>query len=273
MTKNNWFITNLCDRKKDETVPFDFSITPYQFYDYGFQENCKRTAIELYETNDRLYLSYSGGCDSHFVLKTFLDLKLEIIPVIVSTDFNVEESSNAIQYCTERQIKFEILNYSKDEFVERMKKKIMERNFFSLMGGVPLLICDEVNRVGGKLLTGYGDPFSIIPGVVPTHRISKKLEFSEWDYYLDDYDPTHPSGFFTYDLSVFYSLISQIDYTIPIYDAKCNLYGITKRNKVFYNQDFYLKFREIKNPNIENYSKFTILSDIVSELDKYRILK
>ena len=269
-TLNNWFTTNVNKRTVNNLEDFDIKITPYEFVDRGFYKNCELLAIKLYEKYENLHLCYSGGSDSEFVLKIFTDLGLHITPVIILTPYNHRESSYAFKYCKEKNIKFEVLEYSSEDAILKMKVKTLDKGLFSLLGGMPMMICDEVNKVGGKLLTGYGDPFSILPAIVPDHNISPTLEFSEWDYYLDAYDNSHPSGFFTYDLPVLYSLINDISYTEQISIAKCNLYRIEPRIKMFYDKELYKAFREMKNEKINKYNHFIEKSVLLHTLSEYR---
>lgn len=266
-TKNNWFTTNLKARSIENLCAFDISLNPYQFTKGDFYEMCNKQAIELYEQHDKLYLSYSGGLDSEFVLKVFKDLQLDITPVIVMTPYNEAESLDALKFCKERSIIPEIVNYTRNEIVDKLKEKSIDRGYYSLLGGLPLVVCDLVNQTGGKLLTGYGDPFSITPGLQPTHRISERLEMSEWDYYLDTYDTSHPSGFFTHSLEVFYSLINQINYDIPTQTAKYELYKLTPRMKLYWKPEFYAIFREMKREF--DYSYYIQKNKLFDQLNKY----
>jgi hypothetical protein len=266
-TKNNWFTTNLKDRTKENLCAFNITLTPYEFTRGNFYEMCNNQATELYEHHDKLYLSYSGGLDSEFVLKVFNDLKLDITPVIVMTPYNDIETQYALKFCKERSIIPEIVSYTETEIVDRLKEKSIDRGYFSLLGGLPLIICDLVNQAGGKLLTGYGDPFTITPGLQPTHPISEKLEMSEWDYYLDTYDSNHPSGFFTHSLEVFYSLLNQIRYDIPTQVAKYSLYRLTPRMKMYWKDEFYAIFREMKRDFDYNY--YIQKTELFNQLDSY----
>ena len=270
-TENNWFTTNLKQRDTNPLVDFKITIKPYEFEDYGFYQNCNNLAKQLHEQNDKLYLCYSGGIDSEFVLKTFYDLGLPITPVIVKTPFTLREFDYAKKFCDERNIKYELISFGY-ECVGEMKKRTMDRGRFSLLGGIPLIICDYVSQTGGKLMTGYGDPFSIYPLVQPDNPISTTLEFSEWDYYLDSYDETHISSFFTYNLPVFYSLINQIRYDLPTQQSKYELYQVEPRVKIFPDKIFYEVFRSIPN-STGTYNQFIQKEELFLELEKYRINK
>lgn len=266
-TNNNWFTTNLKDRTRENLCKLDITITPYEFVKGDFYEMCNKQAQELSEHHNKLYLAYSGGLDSEFVLQVFNNLKLDITPVIVITPFNETESQYALTYCKERSIVPEIVHYTKNDIIDKLKQKSIDRGYFSLLGGLPLVICDLVNQTGGKLITGYGDPFSITPGLQPIHPISERLEMSEWDYYLDTYDNSHPSGFFTYSLEVFYSLLNQIKYDIPTQMAKYKLYQLTPRKKMYWEEEFYAIFRDIKIDVEYNYCIHK--KELFRQLDSY----
>ena len=268
-TKNNWFTTNLAARTKDNLCDFEISIKPYNFKKGIFLEEAKRVARDLVYEYDNLYIGYSGGLDSEFVLKTFYEQGLPITPVLIDTPYNNLESEWALKFCKDRNIKFEVLSFTKNEIIDKLKQKTLTQGFYSLLGGLPIIICDEVNKIGGKLLTGYGEPFTTIPGLQPNHKISTKLEFCEWDYYLDTYDRSHPSGFFTYDLGLFYSLVEQIRYDCATQVAKYEFYNLPSRQKMFWKKEFYNIFIELKIEVEHNYyiEKNTLFQD----LNNYRM--
>lgn len=265
-TKNNWFTTTLNNRNKDNLCDFDINMVPYEFKSGKFTDEAARVAHELVEKNDNLHICYSGGLDSEFVLNTFLKESLPITPILIDTPYNQVELEWAHNFCKEKNVKFEILTYTKNEIVDKMKEKTIDRGLFALLGGLPLVVCDEVNKVSGKLITGYGDPFEVHSGIQPNNPIPTNLCFSEWDYYLDSYDNTHPSGFFTYDLGLFYSLITQIDYNCKLQESKSKLYGLKERQKMFWEDEFYSIFREIKL-NIEHYDCSIPRDQVLNDLN------
>lgn len=269
MTKNNWFQTNLGDRKNG-LCDFEIKINPYKFKAETFRESCDRLAKELSEKHNKLYVSYSGGLDSEFVLKTFIDLKLPITPILVSTSFNQQELSYAINFCKENNMTPEIIEFSNEDLIKRLQDKTHKRNMFALLGGLPLIICDYINDKGGKLVTGYGEPFWTTRKGFNVDL--KNLELCEWDYYLNDYDETHPAGFFVYDIGVFYSLIKEVDYTKNFNDAKIKLYNLKPRDKMFWNQNFQdLAWQLNKNNKPNVYSHHIHKDDLIKLLEEYII--
>lgn len=268
-TKNNWFTTNLKDRSANNLCDFEVNIRPYNFTKTTFNEAANRVANELVECYDDLYLTYSGGIDSEFVLKTFYELKLPITPIIVLTPYNIMESRYALDYCRERKIRYEVLTYTKEELLPKLYDKTCKRGWFSLLGGLPLIVCDEVNNVGGKLVTGYGEPFATTREI-DTNPLETNLELCEWDFYLDAYDSTHPSGFFTYDLGLFQSLVNSIQYGKPTQQAKYELYGLKSRPKMFWDQEFYEIFSSVKC-SVDKFDSFIKKDNFDDLVDKYAI--
>jgi hypothetical protein len=236
MTENNWFQTNLADRKEG-LCEFKVQINPYEFTTTNFMENSKRLAYKLINKHNKLYVAYSGGLDSEFVLKTFVENNLPITPVLISSPFNQIELKYALDFCDQLNVKPEIISFTCNEFIDQLHNKTHKRNMFALLGGLPLILADMID---GKLITGYGEPF----WTVRHHermvdcKDYPNLEFCEWDFYLNCYDDTHPSGFFTYDISVFYSMIKEADYNLSFNNAKVKLYNLKPRPKMFWRQDF-----------------------------------
>ena len=119
MTKNNWFTTNL-NLRKNGLCEFEILINPYKFSSVSFYENSKNLAYELSQTHDKLYVCYSGGLDSEFVLKTFIEQKLPITPLLVSTSFNQVELQYALNYCKYMNIEPEIVEFTDFELIRKL---------------------------------------------------------------------------------------------------------------------------------------------------------
>lgn len=270
MTENNWIQTNLQDRVYG-LCDFGLQITPYRFTNNGFIENTKQLAYKLVDQHDKLYVAYSGGLDSEFVLKTFVDNKLPITPILVSTSFNQIELKYALNFCKQANIAPEVISFKDDELIELLHNKTHKRNMFALLGGLPLVLADIID---GKLITGYGEPFWTV------HHYERmldcvdypNLEFCEWDFYLDCYDSSHPSGFFTYDIGVFYSMILEADYTLSFNDAKIKLYNLQPRPKMFWNAEFTSIARELNMQKKPQQYKFNVNKDeLIKTLGNYII--
>jgi len=231
-TKNNWFCTNLYSRDTTNYNDFKLFIKPYQFKDIPFIQACRKQAKFLHEQHGKLYLAFSGGMDSEFILKTFNELHLPITPILIETPYNVLESTWAKLYCTRNNITVEVISLTGEQFINELKVRTVDRGLPILLSGIPSYISDYIGK-DNYLLTGYGDPFN------DKHDRIIDFKFTEWDYYLDVHAPQHPSSFFNYSLEVFYSLIKNFDYKLPLQEAKAKLYEIDIRDKIYWDDKFY----------------------------------
>ena len=80
-------------RAPDSFEVFDFSLRP----SLSLDQLCVRHAKMLRQKYNRVHLFYSGGCDSHFILKTFIDNDIKIDKVIMvksgfkQADFEIDD--------------------------------------------------------------------------------------------------------------------------------------------------------------------------------------
>ena len=253
-TKNNWFIPEIKNNK------FKIILEPYKFNSISFLKACQLQAIELASTYDNLYIAYSGGLDSELVLKVFNDLNLKITPILVETPYNIAETKWSKEYCKDNNLNLEVINLSGKDFIDLL----VEKNQNLLLSGLPIIIVDFIKEKNGRLITGCGDPFN------DKSKIYSDLKFTEWDYYLDGYDSSHPSAFFNYSLEVFYSLIKEIDYSLNLQEAKAKLYNLKIRPKMYWHEDFYEYQRNyLKNKTINMFYKKN--KDLIKLLEEYII--
>jgi hypothetical protein len=251
MIKNNWLTTSLCERSENNLCDFTMTINPYPFKQDTFENNSNRVAKEICNMYDKVYIMYSGGLDSEHALKVFLENKLPVTPIIVVTPYNKRELVYAVKFCKQHNIKPEIVIYEKYELFEKIIKRTKPRGYYSLMSGINFEICDIVSNKGGKLVTGTGEPFSPIRSPNITEE-TDTIEFCEWDFYIDQYDATHPSGFHTYDLELHYSMLTDVEYTGDMQKTKSQLYGLEYRQKIYWDSEFYKIFNAIR-PNVKQY--------------------
>ena len=105
---------------------YDFTIPPKE----SIEELCKQKALNLRATNDKIVIWYSGGCDSHYVLNTFLknNIKVDEIHMVKSgfsnADYEIEKY--AIPFVKKLNIKTVVheptLDYYEKRYVENEKQ-------------------------------------------------------------------------------------------------------------------------------------------------------
>ena len=88
--------------------------------DQTLEELCVQKAKNIRDTHNQVKLWYSGGCDSHFILKTFLDNNIKIDELVLvksgfpTADFEVDDY--AIPFAKTTGIKFTVRQPDKDYY-------------------------------------------------------------------------------------------------------------------------------------------------------------
>jgi hypothetical protein len=272
MYKNNWLSHNLKKRTAHNKIPFDVEFNFYPFKVESFEVETKKLCQEIYDMYGKnLYLAFSGGSDSEFILKNFIELGIPITPVIVSCPYNQEDIKAGLSYCKKHDLKPEILNYG-EEFLDLALEKIYNNGFFSLIGSTPLFVYDEVSRVGGKVINGQGEPAPITIKNKET-KFGSAIILYEFEYYLDCYaKDEQPASFFVHKQEVFYTYIKEIDRTLTVEEAKCKLYKIENRKKTYWSDEIYVIMEKIlKKQHPLVYNKQFNLDKLMNNMDSYLI--
>lgn len=227
LTKNNWYSSNLGDRLVDKSSDFHAFIRPYNFKKMNFNDASEMTALEIAQTYPSLFLSYSGGLDSEYLLRLFHRLNIPVKPIIVCCG-NEIENKYAHNTCNELNIEPIVINVTEEEFLENFKK-----NIYDLVNGVgihstqPIFAIEYVAKHSGTLLMGdhlIGDDENLISE-------EEFVSSNEWDFYSDYYAPnTIVIDPFLYTLELTYSMLP-VNLNISWMEHKSLLYGIPPRKK------------------------------------------
>jgi hypothetical protein len=221
--KNNWFQTNVTKVDRED---FKIILDPYPFRPQFLWDASIQCAKDLLDENTDLLVAYSGGMDSEYVLKVFVDSGLPITPVIVRTPLNPIEIQYAFKFCKDRGLKPVILDLTFHEYMDYVIENAYKKfQWIGPYGIHSMIIADRLKK---PVVSGYGDPFKCDDF---TQALSTTLEFSEWDYYYADPN-LKPISFFSHTQEVFYALITQMDYSLPLQEAKSKIYDLPFRPKI-----------------------------------------
>jgi hypothetical protein len=223
-TKNNWISSNICDRLSDPSRNFKVDIkfrTPNYI---NFDRAVKETAEDIAALGKKIYIGYSGGLDSEFVVTKFLELHIPFTPITLDTVGNNQEVVYAKRFYQNHGLNHVLLNISEKEMVE-----VFYKNIFTKLNGrgqnstSNIIIGNYVKSQGGLFLMAehlLGDVF---------------IEANEWDYYNEAIvGAGNTLHFFNYTPEICYSLIDRLDFTKPNQKRKTELYGIENRPKYDY---------------------------------------
>lgn len=262
---NKWLSHNLAQRTKDNKLPFEIEFNFKPFSPLSFREESEKVCEDLYDKyKDNLFLAFSGGSDSEYILNTFLKLGIPITPVIVSCPFNQTDITPAFSYCKNKGIVPVILTYG-NEYLKISKDKIYDRGLLSPIGLTPLLVYDHVKDLGGKVISGQGEPLPITNKGIFTN-ISSKIQMYEFEFYMDIYAEDQPPPFYCYNQNIFYSYIKEIDKSLDLQHAKCVLYDIPIRKKTYWLEDMYRSIRDNKVMEYGYYTEYCV-STIQQQLE------
>jgi hypothetical protein len=245
-TKNNWLTTSLKNRTAENLCDFTITINPYKFEIDTFQNNSIRLAKELVDTYSPLYLFYSGGMDSEYILKLFLDNNLPITPVLVVTPFNKSELTYAVNFLKTHNIRPYIIEYKKDEVFKIMKDVAYSRGYYSFTESIIYHACDIISSKGGTVISGCGEP------LLGINYKNDKIQIFEYDFYIANHLGNHVGGFWLYDLSLYYSYLTEADFKYDSQTTKSKLYNLPVRPKIEWTSEFYQEFHKSKL-NIEKF--------------------
>jgi len=206
----------------------------------NFLDAAKYTAQLLNKKyGDDLYLFLSGGLDSEFVAKTFLENKLNLNLVLIKTINNQAEFWYAEKFCYDYNVNPVILDFSSiNDYKKLLIDSFAKANVLKVKPSKSLIlnIATQLLDEKCKFITGYGDPFKVPNGF--SEHLNENFQLEAYDFYLDL--ENHPSAFFTYTPEIFRSLIDEICKDKNLQIAKAQLYNILLRAKTDYK--FYDRF-------------------------------
>lgn len=266
---SNWISHNLSQRTKNNKLPFKVQFNFQPFSPSSFKEESEKVCEDLYHKyGDNLFLAFSGGSDSEYILNTFLRLGIPITPVIVSCPFNQTDIIPAFSYCKNNNIVPIVISYG-DEYLEISKDKIYNKGLLSPIGLTPLLVYDHVKHLGGKVISGQGEPLPITNRNSSTD-ISSKIQMYEFEFYMDIYAEDQPAPFYCYNQNIFYSYIKEIDKSLDLQYAKCLLYNVLPRKKTYWLESIYKSIIDNRTMEYGYYDEYSVLN-LEQQLDSLRI--
>ena len=267
---SNWLTHNLRLRTPTNNLPFTTYLNLRPFSPKSFAEESRQVCKDLAgEYGDNLYLAFSGGSDSLYILKLFLELSIPIHPVVVSCPYNQLDIAPAVEYCKKYGIKFTVLEYG-TEYLKISKDKIYSKGLLSPIGLTPILVYEYVKNLGGKVISGQGEPLPITKQGYST-SIDKLIQMYEFEFYMDIYaEDKQPPPFYCFNQNIFYSYLNEIDDTLDLQRAKCALYGLEYKPKSYWTEEMYDNIRENINHNTRFYHAYD-RNTLVRTLQQYII--
>lgn len=227
----DWIKSNLKERLINKQLDFNVQFNIPRFKAMSLYEASSNALKEIANKHDKLYLSFSGGYDSEYVLRICLDNKIPIQPIIVKIKGNEIESGWAEDYCKNNNIIPIIEQLSEKQLVSLWYTEIYKPIYGRGYNWSPTLkALKYAKNNNGYLVTGDCPPTSddhIDSLDIP---MANKVHFAEWDFYAKDlFD--QPGGLLSYSVECMHGFLNELDTNLSTQHAKSKLYGSSFRNK------------------------------------------
>lgn len=223
-TENNWLTHNLHERLENKNLDFHIKINVQKYNKLSFQQASKHVCEKLYSINKNIYIGLSGGIDSEYVFKRFIELNIPFNTIIVDSKCYKQELSVAFELCKNYNINPIILKIDEVDIIKQHKLEINDKlNSFGI-GGVPALkVAEYVKNHDGIYIKAEH--------MIGDDEEKVCVEVNEWDFYNDVLVNGYTYDFFMYDPDIVYSMVSQMKNTNS-QEFKCQLYNIPYRDKI-----------------------------------------
>jgi hypothetical protein len=175
--------------------------------DTYFKETLK-AAEEIYSRREgQLHVMYSGGVDSEYALRVFVDLKMDVVPVIIQlSNYNSHDTAYAFKFCQQHNLTPKVIDIDFDQFVisgqmvtiaKQIKSSVYHRSATVYAAG----------QLDGTVLFGDGEPYIKLNTDTNVWQVlMEEHEFSMGNYfkqqgihgtpYFNSYTPAMMSAFF-----------------------------------------------------------------------------
>lgn len=156
---------------------FDFKLTTLPKSENYYEESVL-AAKEIYSIKEGpLYIMYSGGLDSEFVLSVFLHLGMNVTPVVIRMgNYNAHDIKYAIDFCQAKNVVPEIIDVDFDKFVtsEKILDIALESRSMLYQRPVTAYVAGQLD---GTVILGDGEPY-----------ISLDITTNTWNLEIDEHD-------------------------------------------------------------------------------------
>jgi len=151
-TKNQWLKPNIKERLNNHNLNFEVYYDVSNISHEGFLKECEKARDDIKQMYKKIYVAFSGGMDSEFVMKCFGD---SVIPIIVDTPGNKLEASYAYHYCKINNITPVVIKKTEAEMLKIFYDEIVKKLNGDAPDSVSTYIAGKyVEDNGGVLVTG-----------------------------------------------------------------------------------------------------------------------
>jgi hypothetical protein len=262
----DWVKTNVKEILNDRTKSFDVTLNMYPFKKMSFAEATEYTINQMRDRYGKLYVSFSGGYDSYYIVEQMRLRGIDFVPVIVNVPWNTLELEFAFHWCHTNKIDPIILEIEKLEFFKTYAMIHKKWGNCRGVGNVPSIFAayelkkKNINHLilGTNLINdGFDNP--------------RNINFDMHDFYYELFDDIIMEPFFIDNLSIVESYVNFIrpDHFRTDY-FKSELYSLPYRPKLGWGRESsYAEINDIstKVPELRNFNEAIYL-----DYEKFKLL-
>ena len=160
ITENNWLQSNICELKTNKDLPYiTCEYEPSNFKPSTFREASIITAYRIKEKYKNIYVAYSGGADSQFILDRLCEVDANPKPVFVDVYYSHAQLKQVKKYCEYLGIEPIIISIP-EKAVARIYE---EKTIYDFVSGMfntfyYLLIAEYVKQIHSDAIIVIGQP-------------------------------------------------------------------------------------------------------------------
>jgi hypothetical protein len=170
------FVQNNYLRTVGSGEKFRAEIDPPKNKNADFHTVSLSVAEQVYQNRQgKLYLMYSGGVDSEYVLNIFLSLGIDIIPVIVKLNpgYNEHDVKYAFDFCESKKLKPIVIDLDFNDFVKSGKIVDIAREYQIGAYQFPSTF-HAMSQLDGTVITGnHGPPHLFLDKTTNTWHVDE----------------------------------------------------------------------------------------------------
>lgn len=126
-----------------------------------FHQASLGVAEELYLKHKKIYVMYSGGVDSEYILNVFLSLGIDVTPVIINLKphYNEHDTKYAFDFCESKKLKPLVIDLDFDDFVQSGKIISIAENSQCGAYQLPSTFYAASQLDGAVVMGSHGPPY------------------------------------------------------------------------------------------------------------------
>ena len=229
-THNDWFGHNMETRLTNPLARFEITVKPQKITIPDIKTASTEVIRLLAEKNKKIFVGLSGGMDSEYVMKRFLEEDVDATPIIVSSPCNRLETLFAFNFCKENNIRPIVIQKNDVEivtiFYEDILSKLNGKGVESVQALIAGRYAEDNNGIFVKSDHLLGDD----------EDWQKPITFigsNEWDFYNDVLiHKENTYSFFLHTPELIGCLVKNITDDCNVQEYKQKMFGIPVRPKI-----------------------------------------